>query len=441
MTLSSMFKSTLLQVGFLLGFLSMSVPLMAHPLKPASRQVKPVVIENATIHLVSAPPIDPASILFDEGKIVAVGRDLVLPSDVERIDGTNLEVYPGLFCAGGQLGLVEINSVRATRDAQEVGEINSNAKVEVAINPDSELIPVTRANGVLLTLTTPTGGLISGSSAVLQLDGWTWEDMVLRAPAALHVRWPRMIIPPNRVTVEKDTLSPEKIRDQELKNLADFFDEARHYHQSTPDRVDLKLEAMRAVFDRTVPVVVRANTIAQIQAAVAFAAERDVKVVIEGGFDAPFCAPLLLEHDVPVIVSAVYRLPRRRFDPYDSAYTLARRLYEKGVRFCISGVDRFGASNLRNLPYHAATAVAFGLPRDEALKAITLYPAQILGVDDRLGSLDVGHDATLILTDGDPLETTTHVREAFLQGRRLDLSNRHHALWKKYRQKYGRSAD
>ena len=311
----------------------------------------------------------------------------------------------------------------------------------MAINPDSELIPVTRANGVLLTLTTPTGGLISGTSAVIQLDGWTWEDMVLRAPAALHVRWPRMIIPPNGESREESTPSPTELRDQQLKRLADFFDEARHYHQATPEHVDLRLEAMRAVLNGTIPVIARADTMAQIQAAVAFAADRNVKLVIEGGFDAPMCAPLLLEHDVPVIVSAVYRLPRRRFDPYDSAYTLPQRLHEKGIRFCISGVDRFGAANLRNLPYHAATAVAYGLPRAEAVKAITLYPAQILGVADRVGSLEVGRDATLIVADGDPLETTTHVKEAFLEGRRVNLSNRHRTLWQKYRQKYGRSAD
>jgi len=189
------------------------------------------------------------------------------------------------------------------------------------------------------------------------------------------------------------------------------------------------------------PIIVAANSLSQIQAAVAFAARQKVRLVIFGGYDAPACSALLKQHDVPVIVGSVYRLPRRRGDDYDAAFTLPARLHQAGVPFCIASNGRFGASNVRNLPYHAATAVAFGLPADEAIKAITLSPARILGVEDRVGSIATGRDATLIVTSGDPLETTTHVERAFVQGRQVDLSNKHTRLWQKYRTKYQQQRD
>ena len=202
--------------------------------------------------------------------------------------------------------------------------------------------------------------------------------------------------------------------------------------------MDLRWEAMLPVLHGDVPLIVDADDMQQIQAAVAFAEQQKVKLIIYGGYDAPHCAELLNKHDVAVIIGGVYRLPQRRSEPYDTPFTVAARLHEAGVRFCISGSGRFGASNVRNLPYHAAMAAAFGLPRDEALKSITSYPAEILGVANRIGTLAKGRDATFIVTDGDPLETTTQVEDAYVQGRQVDLNNRHKRLWKKYEEKYRR---
>jgi hypothetical protein len=298
------------------------------------------------------------------------------------------------------------------------------------VNPDSELIPVTRANGVLLVLSSPSGGLVAGTSAVLQLDGWTWEDLTLKAPAAMHVAWPGMRA--RRGESESESNDP-------LRELKQLFDEAERYRLAeNRSSIDVRLEAMVPVLEGKVPLLVDADTRRQIQSAVAFAAQRKVKLIVRGGYDAEQCAALLKECDVPVIVPAIYRLPRRRSDPFDAAYTLPARLHRAGVRYCIAGGDRFAASNLRNLPYHAATAAAYGLSQDEALKAITLYPAQILGVADRVGSLEPGKDATLIVTDGSPLETSTQVLMAYVQGRRIDLSNRHQELADKYHEKYRR---
>jgi imidazolonepropionase-like amidohydrolase len=298
---------------------------------------------------------------------------------------------------------------------------------------------------VLLSLVAPSGGLISGTSAVVRLDGWTWEEMRLKAPVGMHVDWPRMS--PAADWKKGEPSPPDegqiKTRDEALALLERTFADARAYQKARAageapaghHAIDSHWEAMLPVLEGELPLVVAADRVQQIQAAVAFAQREKVKLILYGGYDAPHCAALLKEHRVPVIVSTVHRLPHRRDDPYDAAYTLPERLRAAGVRFAIASKN---TSNARNLPYEAAMAAGYGLPPDEALKAITLYPAQILGVADRVGSLEVGKDATLIVTDGDVLATPTHVEAAFIQGRRVDLDNRHKRLWRKYQEKYRR---
>ncbi len=405
---------------------------------PGAPQTTPIVITGATIHTVSGPVIENGALLFDRGRIVAAGKagEVKIPENAQQIEGKGQHVYPGLFEAHSHLGLVEVSAVRASRDQSESGSMNPNVRAHVSVNPDSELIPVTRANGVLLALSAPSGSRISGQASVMQMDGWTFEDMTLRPGAAMVVSWPSV---PHEF--EKDDSTGSSKADP-VDSLRDFFDEARAYLAARADdastqRTDVKLESLRPVFERKMPLLVAANSLAVIQSAVAFAVEQNVRLIIFGGYDAPLCAELLKKHNVPVIVSAVYRLPRRRHDGVDTAYTLPARLRDAGVRFCISGSGSSRTSNARNLPYHAATTVAHGLPADEALKAITLYPAQILGVAKRVGSLERGKDATLILTTGDPLETPTQVTAAWIRGRKVNLSSRHVRLYEKYRQKYG----
>jgi imidazolonepropionase-like amidohydrolase len=405
---------------------------------PGAPQERPIAIVNATVHPVGSPTIEGGTLLFDQGRIVAVGPEIDIPDDAEQIDGQGQHVYPGLFSAGGQLGLVEINSIRATIDTSETGELNPNARAQVAANPDSELIPVTRVNGVLLCLSIPDGSLVSGSSAVLQLDGWTWEDMTLKASAGMHIRWPRMRAARQWPERRSGREQAEQHAEQ-LQQLEEFFGRAEQYRRGrTDDSIDVRYEAMLPVLDGSLPVIAAADSQQQIESAVAFAARWKLRLIIYGGYDAEACAPLLRQHGVPVIIPAVYRLPLRRSDPFDAAYTLPHRLHQAGVPFCIAGVDQFAASNLRNLPYHAATAVAYGLDRDAAIRAITLSPAEILGVADRVGSLEPGKDATLIVATGDPLETETQVLHAFIEGRRVQLTNRHLRLWQKYQEKYRR---
>lgn len=396
-----------------------SASLEAHDQTPGRLPETPIAIVGGTIHPVSGPPIERGTLVFDQGKITAIGENITVPANAQVIEAKDSHVYPGLFEPLSLIGLTEISAVRASNDYREVGSLNPNVSAHLSINPDSEIIPVTRSNGVLLTMTAPSGGLIAGQASVIQLDGWTYEEMTLK---------------PNAVMIGS-------IRsDADAERLAEFFEKARRYlkaKQASPGIPhDVRLSALQPLLAGKQPLLIQADRWSDIVRAVTFAANEDIKLIIFGGYDAPKCAALLKKHEVPVILSAVHRTPASRDEPYDGAYTLPQTLLELEIPFCISGHERSNSWNVRNLPYHAGTAVAFGLSREEAIKAITLSPAKILGVDDRVGSLEVGKDATLIICDGNPLETTTNTTAAWIAGRPVDLNNKQKRLYEKYQRKY-----
>ena len=415
---------------------------LAHDQVPGPPQRRPVLVRDATVHRIDGKPLERASVLFDRGQITAVGVDAEVPDDTEVVDGTGKHLYPGLFESYTDLGLREINAVDVTVDTTEFGDRNPNARSWVAINPDSELIPVTRAGGVLLAHVSPAGRFLRGQTSVVQLDGWTVEEMALRAPATLAIAW-ESIQPSDR-----DESSLAKRREEKFRELDTLFEQVRRYRNAREREAagqpsDVRLESLIPVLDGHLPLFAQAEERSAIEAAVAYAHSRGMRLIIVGGYDAAECAELLAGHDVPVIVASVHRLPRRRHDPYDAPFTLPMRLQRAGVRFAIAGEGTGGpggAANARNLPYHAATAVAYGLSHEDALRAITLSPAEILGVADRVGSITVGKDATLILADGDILQTESHVTDAWIQGRRVDLRSKHTRLFEKYREKYRQSA-
>ena len=409
---------------------------------PGAPQKRPICIRNATVHTVSGETISNGSVLFKDGKITEVGEGLSFPADTEVIEGKGLHVYPGLIESYSSLGLVEIDSIRASIDTTEIGSINPNVRAAVAFNPDSEAIPVARANGVLASFVAPSGGLVSGRAAVMVLDGWTWEGMTLQPDAAMAVTWPRFGNAPRgrrggggepdaAAGSENDRLGPlhELIRETKAYALA-------RAKASEDQPIDLRLESMVSVVEGKTPMFVQANSTKQIQTAIAFGKQYNLKIILMGGADAMQCANLIKEAKVPVVVAGVYRLPTRHDAPYDSAYTLPAQLQEAGIQFSIASDGRFGASGVRNLPYHAATAAAYGLTEDQAVRSITLSPAEIFGVAHRVGSLSVGKDATLIVTDGNILETPTQVTKAFIQGRQVDLTSKHTQLNEKYKAKY-----
>jgi len=427
---------------FLAGMIS---PIVASDQIPAPKQQNPIALIGGVIHTVSGADIPDATILFENGIITALGSNVALPESTCKINIQGLHVYPGLISANTLLGLTEINAVRATLDFDETGMLNPNVRAEVAFNPDSEILPVTRANGITMALSVPTGGLISGTSALMMLDGWTWEEMTLKAPVGLHVSWPDMKITKDKEDPKSEEKQKKKLAVQ-LQQLREIFSEARAYHKSKKSEgqedipyhdTDPRLEALIPAIEREIPVFIKADEIRQIQAAVDWAIEENIKMVLVGGYDAWRMTDLLKEENIPVIITETHRLPERRWEAYDAPYTLPDKLFEAGVKFCISGSgSKMGTANERNLPYQAATTASYGLPKSEALKSVTLYVAEILGVSDRVGSLEVGKDATMIVTTGDPLEVMSSVEMEFIQGRQIDLSSRHTELYQKYLTKY-----
>ena len=411
---------------------------------PAPPQTHPILLMNATIHPVSADEIRRGAILFEKGVITAIGRRITnLPDNTETIDLQGKHVYPGMIAAASVIGLTEIGAVAVTRDFAERGDVNPNVRAEVAYHPDSEIIPVTRSNGVLLAHSCPTGGLISGTSAVMMLDGWTWETATLKAQTGLHINWPNM----GAISSRRFRRSEEEVakrREEAMKKLDSTFEEAQRYlvakeaaNQSGRIELetDLRWEAMLPVLRREVPVFMHASEVRQIESAVEWANRHNLKMVIVGGYDAWRVADLLKKYEIPVIYETVNSLPRRRWEDFDTPFTGPLKLYEAGVKYCIS-MGTGGASNHRNTPYEASKAASYGLPKNEALKSVTLYAAEVLGIADKAGSLEKGKDATLMITDGDPLEITTQVEQVYIQGKKIDMSDRHKVLYGKYKEKY-----
>jgi imidazolonepropionase-like amidohydrolase len=384
---------------------------------------------GATLHPLDGPDIAGGTLLIEGDKITAVGTGLEIPADAKTIDAAGLHVYPGLIDAGTVLGLIEIGKVRETHDYQESGLFQPDLRAGVAVNPDSELIPVTWAGGITVSLIRPTGGVIAGQASLIQLDGWTVPDVVLDFETALQVNWP--------------SGDESKAR---IEQLREFLAEGRTYARLRRAAIDTKTngpiadpryEALGPYLRGAKRVFIEANTRKEIAEALLFAEKEGLKIVITGGADAWKLADALKKRDVPVIVGAVMLKPREESDPFDAQYANPGRLHEAGVTFCIRSNETsaagFSASNSRNAPFEAAQAVAYGLPEAEGLKAMTVYPARILGVEDRMGTLTPGKLAHLVVTDGSPLQPSTHYKAIFIAGKPHAAESRHTRLYEKFR--------
>jgi len=399
------------------------------------------VIRNAHIVTLNGPDIENGSVVIRDGKIEAVGVTVNVPSGAQTIDARGLSVYPGMMDAGTAMGLVEVGQGAAgTVDTAELGDLNPNAKAIIAINPHSAHIAVTRVDGVTSAVSLPTGGLISGQAAIINLVGTTPQEMAVVPYAALVINFPRTARRGGEFGAEQQpdvdlnaTLTANErqidqirkmMRDALAYGLAqDAF--AKDTSLPRPDQ-NIVLEALVPYVRGERPVILRADREAEIRGAIKFAEEMKLKPIILGGDDAWKITALLKEKDVPVILTGIQSLPLREDDAYDTLYEAAAKLKAAGVRFCISTGN--SGSDVRTLPFHAGLAAAFGLSKDEALKAVTLYPAQIMGVADRLGTIEIGKLANLVVTDGDLLEVRTHVRYLFIDGRQVPLTSRHTQL-------------
>ena len=390
----------------------------------------PTVFKGATIHPVSGAPIENGVMIVDGGKIVAVGADVPIPAGAEIVDVSAKHLYPGFVSANSILGLTEVGAVRATRDFSEIGEINSDLRAEVAVNADSRLLPVAVSGGVLSAHVALSGGVFSGSTAVISLSGWNWEDMTVRSGVAMRMRYPQ-------VTAGRRS-KPEEVKEQlekSLKTINTTLDDAEAYMKARNAGADIdldaKLEGLIPVLRGEMALMIAAAEKNQIESALDWAAERELtNLIILTGPDAQYVAERLAKENVPVILTSVHTLPRRRWEPYDMPFVAAAKLHEAGVEFAIAGDT---GSNVRNIPFEAATAAAYGLPRDAALRSVTLSPAEILGVAERLGSLEASKDASFLVTDGDPLEIMTRIERVWIRGVEVDLSeDPQYRLYEKY---------
>ena len=403
---------------------------------PAADQSEPIAITGAVIHVGNGMVINDGVITFDEGLITAVGTvtegvDLV---DHLLIDVQGRHVYPGFVLPNSTLGLIEVNSVRATSDVLEEGDINASVRSAIAYNTDSEIIPANRFNGILTAQVVPQGGLISGSSTVFKLDGWNWEDAMLAEDVGLHMHWPSYTQRRrNPETGLFETVDNENYEGQ-TQLLHSLFQDAQAY---TGQPLNLNLLAMRPLFNGVAKLFVHADEAKQIISAVRFARSYGVQdITLVGGADALSVKDFLLAQDIPVIYERIHELPLRDWQDVDTPFKAPFLLHNAGIKIGIGG----GATSIdrqRNLPFFAGTAAAYGLDREIALTMITRVNAEILGVAERVGTLEVGKDATLFISEGDALDMrTSQVLGAYIQGRDIDLYGTQQQLYERFRDKY-----
>src|SRR5919106_747600 len=397
-------------------------------------------IRNARIVTVSGADIENGTVVIRDGKIEAVGANVTVPAGAQTIDGNGLSVYPGMIDAGTNMGLVEVpQGANGTVDTSEVGDLNPNAKAIIAVNPHSAHIAVTRVEGITNTLTAPTGGLISGQAALINLLGTSPKEMAVVPQLALVINYPRVAgggggfggfqAPVNlSETLTANERQVDRIRKM-LRDAEAYGRSLDAYERDKslprPDR-NVVLEPLVPYVRGQQPVIFRADREAEIRGAIKFAEEMKLKPIILGGNNAWKVANLLKEKNVPVILTGLFSLPSREDDPYDTLFENPAKLQQAGVRFCISTGD--SGPEVRNLPQWAGMAAAYGLSKADALKAVTLYPAQIMNVADRLGSIEVGKMANLVVTDGDLLEIRTRIRYLLIDGRPVVLTSRHTEL-------------
>lgn len=405
---------------------------------PAGPQKGTLIIKNGNIHTAAGNVINLGSIVIRDGKITEVGTAVTETAGAAIIDAKGKNIYPGLILPNTDLGISEIGSgVRGSNDYFELGEYNPSVRSVVAYNTDSKIINTLRANGILLACVAPQGRLITGTSSVVQLDAWTWQDAIYKADNGLHINMPMLMRSPRRSSRNADAGDPVKAGIQTVEEVALFLSQAQAYlRQPEKDNHNLKFEALRPLFEKKQKLFVHADIARQILVAVDFAKKFDIDVVLVGGSESYLFADLLKQNNISVILNALHSLPTMQDDDIDQPFKTPAVLQKAGVLFAIN--DNSDNARYRNLDFNAGTAVAFGLTREQALAAITINPARILGIDQQTGSIEKGKDANIIICEGDILDMRTSiVTDAFIQGRKLNLDNKQHQLYERYRHRYG----
>jgi len=406
---------------------------------PAPAQSQPIMITGATAHLGNGEVIENSIIGFENGKITVVGKadaSMDNSKNWKKIDATGKHIYPGLIAANSQIGLIEIGAVRATRDADEVGSVNPNLRSIIAYNTDSKVTPTVRSNGVLIAQVVPTGGSFSGTSSVVELDGWNWEDAAYKLDDGVHLNWPSMMTWTGWREGNPRRIKNKKYQEQ-LSEIKQFLAEAQAYcQQSSVEETNLKLTAMCGLFDQSSKLFIHVDDAEGITTVIPFKKEYGIEIVIVGGRDSYRAADLLATHNIPVILYHTQSLPYHHDDDVDQPFKTPKMLHDAGVLFAIGGE---GYWQQRNLPFQAGQAVGFGLPKEAAIQAMTESTATILGIDKTVGTLEEGKDATLIISTGDVMDMrTSNIEKAFIRGKDISMDNKQKALYRKFKEKYNR---
>lgn len=406
---------------------------------PASKQTNAISIEGATAHLGNGEVIENSLIMFNNGKITFVGSantKIARQGKVMNVTGKHL--YPGFIAPNSTLGLVEVDAVRASNDADEVGAMNPHIRSLIAYNTESKIIESMRPNGVLMGQITPRGGRISGTSSIVQFDAWNWEDAAIKADDGIHLNWPNPFSRGRWWLGEPSMLKENKNYKKQIEELASYFAESKAYQASNKSPRHLPFEALQGVIEGSKKLYVHVDGERGITDAINFTKDTNIKhIVIVGGYEAHKVSSLLKQNNIPVLLQRVHSEPNNDDDDYDLPFKLANKLVNAGVLVGLENAGGMERMNARNLPFLAGTCAAYGLNKEQALSLITLNTAKILGIDNMVGSLEVGKDATLFISEGDALDMRTNkLEKAYIQGRDISLESHQTELYKRYSNKY-----
>ncbi|MBL0882692.1 MAG: amidohydrolase family protein [Chitinophagaceae bacterium] len=436
-------KKTLLYTGLL--SLALNTATAQDDVYPAPKQNKKTAITNAVIHVGNGTVIENGTLVFDNGKITYSGAAAGAPTAETTVDAKGKHVYPGLILPASTLGLQEISGVRGSTDINELGELNPSIHSIVAYKAESIVTNTLRANGILFAHVAPGGQLIAGQSSVVQLDAWNYEDAAYKIDNGMHFYMPSLLARPGggRFAALLALLGPQQPSDpvkaalDRIEGVKAFFREAKAYHQKDAGKeINLKFEATKALFEKKQKLYIHCSQVKQMLIAIDFVKEFGFDVVLIGASDSWQIADLLKQYNIAVILTQEHNLPTLDDDDVDQPYKAATALQKAGVLFCLNDDDPQNRG--RNLPFNAGTAAAYGLGKEEALKAITLNAAKILGIDDKTGTLQVGKDANIVISAGDILDMKSSIiTNAYIQGRGVNLSSKHTQLYERYKHKYG----
>lgn len=404
---------------------------------PASKQSQAISIVGATAHIGNGQVIENAVIVFENGKITRIGAAGTTATSGKVIDAKGKHVYPGFIAPNSTLGLVEVDAVRATRDQNETGSFNPHVRSLIAYNTESKVVESCRPNGILVAQITPRGGRVSGTSSVVQLDAWNWEDAAVKADDGIHINWPNNFTFGRWWLGEPRGMRPNKNYPKQVEEIQNVFNDAQGYLNGSRSPKNLPYEAMAGLTNGTQKLFVHVDTEKGILDAIEFGKKNNVQIVIVGGYQAHKIATILRQNKVPVLLHRTHSVPEMDDEDYDMSYKKAKILSDAGVLVGLENSGQMERMNTRNLPFLAGTVAAHGLDKEKALQLITSNTAKILGIDARLGTLETGKDATLFISEGDALDMRGNIlTHAFIEGRELSLETHQTKLWKRYMKKY-----